>query len=181
MPTVIQPLADRVVVRPVAAAEQSKGGIIIPDVAKEKPQEGLVVAVGPGRVDGGVLVPCRCKVGDRVLHGHFSGVEVTLDEVPHLILRETDVLAILITQHSQVHLHCSRCTGEYIGSTQYANAACMCGAPWRESEFMSYDEINRQRRAGVAIDTFRDDDRLPGVDATASDEADDTASPFIGY
>lgn len=172
MSTVIQPLADRVVVRPVAAAEQSKGGIIIPDVAKEKPQEGLVVAVGPGRVDGGVLVPCRCRVGDRVLHGHFSGVEVTLDEVPHLILRETDVLAILTSVErvtdvlsrrpasTRVTLRCSRCAGSFVGPAAYVPATCTCGA--------LFDEIGEI-------------DRLPGVDATASDEADDTASPFIGY
>jgi len=93
----IQPLADRIVVRPLAAEEKTKGGIILPDTAKEKPQEGEVMAVGKGKVsDSGTLQPMELKVGDRVLYGKYSGSEITTkDGEELLIMREEDVLAVL--------------------------------------------------------------------------------------
>jgi chaperonin GroES len=92
----IKPLADRVVVKPHEAEEKTAGGIILPDTAKEKPQEGTVVAVGPGKVaENGTKIPMEVKVGDRVLYGKYSGTEVTIDGVEHLIMRESDILAIL--------------------------------------------------------------------------------------
>lgn len=92
----IKPLADRVVVKPHEAEERTAGGIILPDTAKEKPQEGTVVAVGPGKVaENGTKIPMEVKVGDRVLYGKYSGTEVTIDGVEHLIMRESDILAIL--------------------------------------------------------------------------------------
>jgi len=93
----IQPLADRIVVKPLAAEEKTKGGIILPDTAKEKPQEGEVVAVGKGKVsDNGTLQPMELKVGDRVLYGKYSGSEITTkDDEELLIMREEDVLAVL--------------------------------------------------------------------------------------
>ncbi len=92
----IKPLADRVVVKPSEAEEKTAGGIILPDTAKEKPQEGTVVAVGPGKVsENGAKIPMEVKVGDRVLYGKYSGTEVTIDGVEHLIMRESDILAIL--------------------------------------------------------------------------------------
>ncbi|MBA4378305.1 MAG: co-chaperone GroES [Gemmatimonas sp.] len=91
----IKPLADRVIVEPMAA-ETMKGGIIIPDTAKEKPQQGKVVAVGPGRVaDDGKRVAPEVKKGDVVLYGKYSGTEVTVGNNDYLILREGDILAIL--------------------------------------------------------------------------------------
>lgn len=90
-----RPLADRVVVRSLEAYERTHGGLYIPDSAKEKPQEGEIVAVGPGRYDSGSLVPMSVKVGDRVLYGKFNGTEVMLDGNPYLILRESDVLAVI--------------------------------------------------------------------------------------
>jgi len=90
----IQPLADRVVVKPLEEAEQKKGSIIIPDTAKEKPQQGKIVAVGPGRLtDEGKLVKLEVKKGDKVLYGKYSGTEVTIDGEEYLIMRESDVLA----------------------------------------------------------------------------------------
>jgi chaperonin GroES len=91
----VGPLADRVVVRPLEETEQMRGGLYIPDTAKEKPQQGEIVAVGPGRFDEGKRVPMEVKVGDKVLYGKYSGTEVTLDNEQYLILRETDVLAIV--------------------------------------------------------------------------------------
>lgn len=92
----IRPLSDRVVVKPLNPEEQKKGGIIIPDTAKEKPQEGEVVAVGPGRVtDSGNLIKMEVKVGDRVLFGKYAGTEVTIDNEEYLIMRESDILAIV--------------------------------------------------------------------------------------
>ena len=92
----IQPLADRVVVRALEEAEQMRGGLYIPDTAKEKPQEGEIVAVGPGKVnDDGGRSPMEVKPGDRVLYGKYSGTEVTVDGDEYLILRESDVLAIV--------------------------------------------------------------------------------------
>ena len=94
--TKIQPLSDRVVVRPAEEAEQMRGGLYIPDTAKEKPQQGEIIAVGPGRVSdqGERLVP-DLKAGDKVLYGKYSGTEVTVDGEQLLILRESDVLAVL--------------------------------------------------------------------------------------
>jgi chaperonin GroES len=92
----IKPLADRVVVRPLEAEEKKQGGIIIPDTAKEKPQEGEVVAVGPGKItDNGTKIEPSVKNGDRVLFGKYSGTEVTVDNEEYLILRESDILAVV--------------------------------------------------------------------------------------
>ncbi|MBI2435385.1 MAG: co-chaperone GroES [Candidatus Hydrogenedentes bacterium] len=92
----VRPLADRILVKREEPSETVKGGIIIPDSAKEKPQEAKVVAVGAGRLDdNGKRVPLELKKGDRVLIGKYSGTEVKIDSVEHLILREDDVLAVL--------------------------------------------------------------------------------------
>mgnify|MGYP001140089528 CR=1 FL=1 len=92
----IQPLADRVVVQAMEEAEQMRGGLYIPDTAKEKPSQGHVVAVGPGKLseEGKRLAP-DVKVGDKVLYGKYSGTDITLDGEEFLILRESDVLAIV--------------------------------------------------------------------------------------
>ncbi len=94
--TKIQPLADRVVVKALEESEQMRGGLYIPDTAKEKPQQGEVIAVGPGKVndDGSRLEP-EVKIGDRVLYGKYSGTEVKVESEDYLILRESDVLAII--------------------------------------------------------------------------------------
>jgi chaperonin GroES len=89
------PLADRVVVRSLENNEQTRGGLFIPDTAKEKPQQGEIVAAGPGRFEDGKRVPMEVKVGDKVLYGKYSGSEVTIDGETLLILRESDVLAVL--------------------------------------------------------------------------------------
>ena len=92
----MRPLHDRLLVKRVEGEAKSKGGIIIPDTAKEKPQEGKVVAAGTGRVtDAGKVVPLEVKKGDRVLFGKYSGSEVQIEGEEHLIIREEDVLAIL--------------------------------------------------------------------------------------
>ncbi len=93
----ITPLADRVLVKPVDPKEVKKSGIIIPDTAKEKPQEGEVVAIGKGRINEqtGQRVPLEVKKGSRVLYGKYSGTEITLDDIEYLILRESDILAIV--------------------------------------------------------------------------------------
>ena len=92
----IRPLQDRVLVKRVKEEEMTKGGIIIPDTAKEKPQEGQVVAVGAGRMDeDGKRVPMDIKEGERVLFGKYSGTEINIDDDEHLILKEDEVLAIL--------------------------------------------------------------------------------------
>lgn len=93
----IQPLGDRVVIKPLEAEEKTKGGIVLPDTAKEKPQEGKVVAVGKGRLlDNGTLLPLEVKVGDRVLYSKYSGTEVTTKEGEELlIIKEEDILAII--------------------------------------------------------------------------------------
>ena len=92
----MKPLADRVVVKPTEAEEKIKGGIIIPDTAKEKPQQGEVIAVGPGKAsDAGSLIKMEVKVGDKVLYGKYSGTEVTVDDQELLIMRESDILAII--------------------------------------------------------------------------------------
>jgi chaperonin GroES len=90
----VQPLADRVVVKVLEPEEQVKGGIIIPDTAKEKPQEGEVVAVGPGKVsDSGTKIALEVKSGDRILFGKYSGTEVNVGGQDLLIMRESDILA----------------------------------------------------------------------------------------
>ena len=91
----VAPLADRVVIRPADEAEQMRGGLYIPDTAKEKPQQGEIVAVGPGRFEKDKRVPMDVKVGDKVLYGKYSGTEVAIDGEPLLILRESDVLAVI--------------------------------------------------------------------------------------
>jgi chaperonin GroES len=93
--TKVNPLADRVVIRALEETEQMRGGLYIPDTAKEKPQQGEIVAVGPGRFEKDKRVPMDVKVGDRVLYGKYSGTEVTIDSETLLILRESDVLAII--------------------------------------------------------------------------------------
>lgn len=90
----LQPLADRLVVKPVEKEEKTKSGIILPDTAKEKPQEGEVVAVGPGRMtDDGKRIPMDLKVGDRVIYSKYGGSEIKIDDVEMIILRESDILA----------------------------------------------------------------------------------------
>jgi chaperonin GroES len=92
----LKPLADRVVVKPSAAEERTKGGIIVPDTAKEKPVWGTVIAAGPGKIsDEGKLIAPEVKVGDKVLYGKYSGTEVTIDGEELLIMRESDIFAIM--------------------------------------------------------------------------------------
>jgi chaperonin GroES len=92
----IRPLQDRVIVKRLAEEEKTKGGIIIPDTAKEKPMEGLVIAVGKGKTaDDGKLIKPDVKAGDRILFGKYSGTEVKIDGVEHLIMREDDILGII--------------------------------------------------------------------------------------
>ncbi len=92
----IKPLQDRILVKRIEEEEKTKGGIIIPDAAKEKPQEGKVVAVGDGKVlENGTKVPLTVKVGDKILFGKYSGTEIKVDGEEHLILREDDVLGIV--------------------------------------------------------------------------------------
>jgi chaperonin GroES len=92
----IRPLGDRVLIKRIKEEEKTKGGIIIPDTAKEKPQEGKVVAVGKGKMtEEGKLLPLDVKAGDRILFGKYSGSEVKIEGEEHLILREDDILGIL--------------------------------------------------------------------------------------
>jgi chaperonin GroES len=91
----VKPLNDRILVKRTESEERSAGGIIIPDTAKEKPQEGKVIAVGPGKYDKGERIPLNVKVGDRVLFGKYSGTEVNIGGVEHTLLREDDVFAVL--------------------------------------------------------------------------------------
>jgi len=94
--TRIQPLADRVVIKVLDESEQMRGGLYIPDTAKEKPSQGEVVAVGPGKIsDDGKRLDMDVKTGDKVLYGKYSGTDVTLDGEEYLILRESDVLAVI--------------------------------------------------------------------------------------
>jgi chaperonin GroES len=94
-----RPLHDRVVVKRIAAEEKSKGGIIIPDTAKEKPQQGEVIAVGPGgRDESGKLIPIDIKAGDRVLFGKWSGTEVTINGEEVLIMKESDIMGVLVEE-----------------------------------------------------------------------------------
>ena len=91
----VAPLADRVVVKPLEEAEQMRGGLYIPDTAKERPQQGTIVAVGPGRFEKDTRIPMDVKVGDKILYGKYSGTEVTIEGEQLLILRESDVLAVI--------------------------------------------------------------------------------------
>src|SRR5881227_1846457 len=91
----VSPLADRVIVKALEETESMRGGLYIPDTAKEKPQQGEVVAIGPGRFEKDKRVPMDVSVGDKVLYGRYSGTEVTIDGEQLLILRESDVLAVL--------------------------------------------------------------------------------------
>ena len=92
----IRPLQDRVIVKRIEEEEKTKGGIIIPDTAKEKPQEGRVVAVGKGKVnEDGKIIPLDVKVNDRVLFGKYSGSEINIDGEEHMIMREEDILGII--------------------------------------------------------------------------------------
>jgi chaperonin GroES len=91
----VAPLSDRVVVKASEETEQMRGGLYIPDTAKEKPQQGEVIAVGPGRTEDGKRVAMEVKAGDKVLYGKYSGTEVTIDGEQLLILRESDILAIV--------------------------------------------------------------------------------------
>jgi len=91
----VAPLSDRVVIKALEETEQMRGGLYIPDTAKEKPQMGEIIAVGPGRYEDGKLVPMGVKVGDKVLYGKYSGTEVTIETEQYLILRESDVLAVV--------------------------------------------------------------------------------------
>jgi chaperonin GroES len=91
--TKVHPLADRVAIRPLEETEQMRGGLYIPDTAKEKPQQGEIIAAGPGRIEKGAHVPMELKVGDKVLYGKYSGTEVTIEDDTFLIIKESDVLA----------------------------------------------------------------------------------------
>jgi len=92
----IRPLQDRVIVRRIEEEEKTKGGIIIPDTAKEKPQEGKVIAVGKGKAnDDGKVTPLDVKVGDKILFGKYSGTEIKMNGEEHLIMREDDILGIV--------------------------------------------------------------------------------------
>jgi chaperonin GroES len=97
MPMKFRPLHDRVVIKRIEAEEKTTGGIIIPDTAKEKPQQGEVIAVGPGgRDESGKLIPIDVQVGDRVLFGKWSGTEVKLDGIEYLIMKESDLMGVLV-------------------------------------------------------------------------------------
>jgi chaperonin GroES len=94
MATKLQPLGDRVLVKPTEKEEKTKSGIYIPDTAKEKPQEGEIIAVGPGKMtDEGKRIPMDLKVGDRVIYAKYGGTEIKVDEEEMMILRESDILA----------------------------------------------------------------------------------------
>ena len=91
----ITPLADRVVIKPQEAEEKTQGGLFIPDTAKEKPQRGLVVAVGPGKVENGTKIDMSVKADDIVLYGKYAGTEITIDNEDMLIMRESDILGVV--------------------------------------------------------------------------------------
>jgi len=91
----MRPLHDRVIVKRIEEEERTKGGIIIPDTAKEKPQEGRVVAVGPGRLDDGKIIKLDVKAGDRILFTKYAGTEIKLDGEEHVIMREDDILGVI--------------------------------------------------------------------------------------
>ncbi len=92
----IKPLGDRILVKPAPAEDKTKGGIILPDTAKEKPVVGEIIAIGPGRKsDDGILIAPEVKVGDKVLYGKYSGTETTIDGKEYLIMRESDLFAVV--------------------------------------------------------------------------------------
>ena len=91
----VQPLGDRVLLQPLEAEEKTSGGIIVPDSAKEKPQEGKVIAVGKGKGEDGKVIPIEVKVGDKVLYGKYSGTEIKVNGEEMLIVKEEDILAII--------------------------------------------------------------------------------------
>jgi chaperonin GroES len=91
----IRPLHDRIVVKGIEEESKTPGGIIIPDTAKEKPQQGKVIAVGEGRHEDGKVIPMDVKAGDRILYGKYAGTEIKIDGEEHLILREDDVLGVI--------------------------------------------------------------------------------------
>ena len=92
----VQPLHDRILLKRIEAKDQKKGGIIIPDSAKEKPMEGKVIAVGAGRIEkNGKRIPLEIKVGDRVLFGKYAGTEIKIEDIEHVIVREDEVLGII--------------------------------------------------------------------------------------
>ena len=95
MATRIRPLHDRVIVKRTQEEEKTKGGLIIPDTAKEKPQEGTVVAVGPGKQEDGKVISLDVRAGDKILFGKYSGTEIKLDGEEHLILHENDILGVI--------------------------------------------------------------------------------------
>jgi chaperonin GroES len=101
-PMKFRPLHDRVVIKRIEAEEKTTGGIIIPDTAKEKPHQGEVIAVGPGgRDEAGKLIPIDVKAGDRVLFGKWSGTEVKIDDVEYLIMKESDIMGVLVEAESR--------------------------------------------------------------------------------
>jgi len=92
----VKPLGDRVLVKPVEVSEESKGGIIIPDTAKEKPQEGVVIALGTGKLDDdGKIIPFNVKKGDKILLPKYGGTEIKIEDVEYQIVREDDILAVI--------------------------------------------------------------------------------------
>ena len=91
----IKPLQDRVVIKALEEMEVKKGSIIIPDTAKERPMQGEVIEVGPGKVEDGKTIAMSLKKGDKVLYGKYSGTEVTIDDIEYLIMRESDILAVI--------------------------------------------------------------------------------------
>jgi len=92
----IKPLGDRILLKPLEAKEKTKGGIVLPDTAKEKPQEGKVIAVGRGKLsDNGKIQPLEVKDGDKVLYGKYAGTEIKIDDEEHLVVKEEDILAII--------------------------------------------------------------------------------------
>ncbi|MEI8175616.1 MAG: co-chaperone GroES [Candidatus Omnitrophota bacterium] len=92
----VQPLADRVLIKPLEAQERTKGGIVLPDSAKEKPQEGKVIATGKGRVNNdGKLTALEVKAGDKVLYGKYSGTEISIEGEEYLMIKEEDILAVI--------------------------------------------------------------------------------------
>ncbi len=93
--SMIQPLSDRVVVKAQDADEQTASGLFIPDTAKEKPQRGTVIAVGPGKVENGTKIDMTVNEGDTVLYGKYAGTEITLDGIDYLIVRESDILGVV--------------------------------------------------------------------------------------
>jgi len=92
----LKPLGDRIIAKATSAEEVTKGGILLPDTAKEKPQEGEVIAVGPGKLlDSGKLIPMDVKVGDKIIYGKYGGTEIKVEGEEYIILRQDDVLAVL--------------------------------------------------------------------------------------